>query len=109
MLTSKEEFRLAACLGVIRPEVEQEQYVSDNINPKTILWLAEKLKELNEELKTVNCKCPKNTSGEPPAIHKCDKCARTGSYDFIHYFGHNNGHTYSPSNSILDDRLLPYD
>lgn len=113
MLTPEEVLRLDSCLAIIRPEVKQDLYVSDDINPRTILWLAEKLKEVNDNLKTVNCSCPRTTLGTPPALHECPKCGFEGGYDSVHYkcagcaYNKREDHIHIDFKNDISDRWYP--
>lgn len=51
MLSKEEEYRLAAFLGVLRRDIKEGFTQDPDIELKNYLWLAEKLKETNDELK----------------------------------------------------------
>jgi hypothetical protein len=55
MLSKGEEYRVAACIDVLGRDIDNDPkhgngYEDFGLDLKTQLWLAEKLKELNEEL-----------------------------------------------------------
>lgn len=49
MLTKEEEYRLAACIDTVNAEISGKEEFS--LNLETILWVATKAKELNDQLK----------------------------------------------------------
>jgi AmiR/NasT family two-component response regulator len=54
MLTPDEELRVASCIDTITYEIKHAQ--EEGLNLDTQLWLAEKLKELNDTLKILDSK-----------------------------------------------------
>ncbi len=62
MLTPEEELRVASCIDAARAHLEGKLF--DGLSDKTSLWLAEKLKEVNEELKAKETWCVHNCGQE---------------------------------------------
>ncbi len=53
MLNKDEELRVASFIGSLRDDVKKEREETD-LTPRALLWLAEKLKEVNDDLKFMN-------------------------------------------------------
>lgn len=58
MLDNNEELRFAACIDVLKNDIEKDSRNGDTffeagLDLKTQLWLAEKLKEINNECNAV--------------------------------------------------------
>jgi hypothetical protein len=51
MLSKSEEFRLASFLDITRADIERDIIYASDYKVKAVRWLAEKLKETNDELK----------------------------------------------------------
>jgi len=51
MLTREEEHRLAAVLGVSKRDIQENIKAAEEYTVETVYWLANRLKELNTELK----------------------------------------------------------
>lgn len=51
MLNNEEELRLANCIGVLKHDLTIPQYPDRGLTVEAQLWFAEKLKEVNDELK----------------------------------------------------------
>lgn len=107
MLTPEEENKLKYLKLIIEASKTESNY--PQFGAYDIEWLADKLKEVNEEFKNVNCNCPKTTLGTPPALHKCPKCGFESGYDNVHYRcvgceENKRRKLYSPKNEISDRR-----
>lgn len=101
MLSEDEERRVLACITAIRL-VKVEGKSEHSLSDTTQLWLAEKLRELNEELKTTICKCKRTPTGQVASLHKCVKCGFEGAYYEVH--GNCLGCAYRKANRKLKPR-----
>ena len=53
MLNKDEELRLASFIDSLKDDVQKEREEAD-LTPRALLWLAEKLKETNDQLKKIS-------------------------------------------------------
>ncbi len=69
MLSRDEEHRLVSFLGVLRHNVAKGVEVDPVIEMKSYLWLAEKLEEVNNELKKESQLCLRCGTPKLQCIH----------------------------------------